>query len=132
MPSIRYNYNRQVSPPAPFAHVLVRCRDTGAEVDLLPALIDTGADRTIVPTRVVDTLGLARLGLVSIQGVGGSVEAYSFLVEIVVRGMEPVEVSAVEIPDEPFVLVGRDVLNRFRMVLDGPAAILEIESRSLD
>jgi hypothetical protein len=29
--------------------------------------------------------------------------------------------------DEPYVLLGRDILNRYRVVLDGPKQKLEIE-----
>ena len=38
--------------------------------------------------------------------------------------LHPVEILAA---DEPYVLLGRDVLNRHRMVMDGPKQSLEIE-----
>jgi hypothetical protein len=55
---MRYAYNRQVEPPAPFIHVALKCLETGKSVDNLPALIDTGADRTVIPASLVDLLGL--------------------------------------------------------------------------
>jgi hypothetical protein len=38
---IRYNYNQQLTPPAPFVHVTVRPPERGIAVSDLPALVDT-------------------------------------------------------------------------------------------
>jgi hypothetical protein len=38
-----------------------------------------------------------------------------------------VKASVLAIANEPFVLLGRDVLNHFRMTLDGPNSLLDIE-----
>ena len=55
---MRYTYNRQVEPPAPFIHVSLKCLETGKSVDDLPALIDTAADRTVIPGGLVGLLEL--------------------------------------------------------------------------
>ena len=49
-----------------------------------------------------------------------------FLVEISVHGLPPVALRAVLGAHEPWILLGRDVLNRLRVLLDGPAQGLEI------
>jgi hypothetical protein len=46
---IRYAYNRQVEPPAPFVHVTLRRPGQDQASEELPAQIDTAADRTVIP-----------------------------------------------------------------------------------
>jgi hypothetical protein len=58
---IRYTYNRQVELPAPFIHVSLRCVETGKSIDNLPALIDTAAERTVIPEGLVRLLALVPL-----------------------------------------------------------------------
>ncbi|CAN5760668.1 hypothetical protein BH23PLA1_BH23PLA1_34350 [soil metagenome] len=50
----------------------------------------------------------------------------TYLVELAIRGLptQPVEVFAHA--GEPYVLLGRDVLNQHRLLLDGPGLALEI------
>jgi hypothetical protein len=124
---IRYAYNRQVDPPAPFVHVSLRRPVEGPSMDDLPAQIDTGADRTVIPGGLVARLGLVPLDELPIAGFGGQVLLVAtYLVELSLRGQpsRPIEVLAHE--GEPYVLLGRDVLNHHRLLLDGPGLALEI------
>jgi predicted aspartyl protease len=124
---IRYRYNQQVSPPAPFIHVAVRRPGDEASVRDLPAQIDTAADMTVIPWRIVEELQLLQHDEIETLGFGGHVaSATSFLVQLQIHQLEPVAVEVVADRDEPYVLIGRDVLNRHRVVLDGPQLILEI------
>jgi hypothetical protein len=61
---MRYTYNRQVEPPAPFVHVSLNCLETGNSLDNLPALVDTAADRTVIPGGLVGRLALVPLARV--------------------------------------------------------------------
>ena len=70
---IRYRYNQQVSPPAPFIHVTIRRPGDEVSFRVLPAQ------------------------------------------------------EALANRDEPYILLGRDVLNSHRIVLDGPQLVLEID-----
>ncbi len=47
-------------------------------------------------------------------------------VEITIRSLESVRVKVIASESEEFIILGRDVLNRFRIVLDGPGSALEI------
>jgi hypothetical protein len=49
-----------------------------------------------------------------------------YLVEVILHDLPPIEVRAVLGGREPYVLLGRDVLNHLRIVLDGPQLSLEI------
>src|SRR4051794_4057129 len=72
---IRYAYNRQLSPPAPFVHVSVQSLAGDSISDSLPAQIDTGADRTVIPGGLVDSLGLLPLDELPFLGLGGHLVA---------------------------------------------------------
>jgi len=44
----------------------------------------------------------------------------TYLVELRVKELDPVTVKALASPDEPYALLGRDVLNRFTILPYGP------------
>jgi hypothetical protein len=44
-----------------------------------------------------------------------------------IRSFPPMTVEVLAHPAEPFILLGRDVLNHYRILLDGPKLALEIE-----
>jgi predicted aspartyl protease len=124
----RYRYNNQVSPPAPFAYASLGAPVEGARSLEYPVQLDTAADMTVVPWRVVEGLQLDPLGEFEALGLGGHVMTLpTFLVRIQLRGLPPQVVEVLASPDEPYVLLGRDVLNHFRVTLDGPNLVLEIE-----
>jgi len=58
---VRYTYNQQVSPPAPFVHVSVCPPREGATGITVPAQIDTAADLSVIPGRLVEELQLAHV-----------------------------------------------------------------------
>ncbi len=53
-----YRYNRQVSPPAPFVYVSVCAAVEGTAAAECPAQLDTAADLTVIPSRLVEELQL--------------------------------------------------------------------------
>ena len=59
---IRYRYNSQVQPPAPFVYVALRNPADGVELRDVPAQVDSAADRTVLPDAVVHALGLPQMG----------------------------------------------------------------------
>jgi predicted aspartyl protease len=124
---IRYKYNTQVDPPAPFVLVTLRNPADGAELREVPAQIDTAADLTVLPSRFAHDLGLSEIGQARIVGLGGvSYSASVFVVLLGIHDSSPTPLRVVSSVDEPWVLLGRDVLNTRRMVLDGPELALEI------
>ncbi len=124
---IRYRYNTQLQPPAPFVHLLLRNPADGSELPAVPAQIDTAADLTVLPQALVKNLGLAQIGSMLIGGLGGityTLPTYVVLVGIHDLAMQPVKVVASA--DEAWPLLGRDLLNAVRLTLDGPQSVLEI------
>jgi predicted aspartyl protease len=124
---IRYAYNRQLTPPAPFVHVTLRCIETGHFREAVPAQLDTAADRTVIPGSLISELGLVPIDELPIIGFGGQLlHVRTYLIELTIRDLVPVQVEAVGHSDEPYVLLGRDVLNQHLITLDGPHLAVEV------
>lgn len=124
---VRYQYVAEFGPPAPFAYVTVQNPVNDQASIEMPALIDSGADRTVIPGKLVGDLRLTPLRTVVMGALGGDqhkLTAYSVVVQM--RHAEPMEIEVVAHDAESYVLLGRDVLNQLRIVLDGPNQILEI------
>ena len=123
----RYRYNQQVRPPAPFVYVGIASPGENSRLDDIAAQVDTAADITVIPSGLMNELQLVQLDLTMAVGFDGRLaEVPSFLVKIAIRGFEESLTKVLASRDEPFVLLGRDVLNRHRLVLDGRALSLEI------
>ncbi|MBI2926010.1 MAG: retroviral-like aspartic protease family protein [Verrucomicrobia bacterium] len=125
---IRYRYNQQLSPPAPFVHVSLQGLEGSGAIADLPAQLDTAADMTVIPAALADRLGLVPFGTVQVSAFGGLLTTEcTLLARVQIRDHEPEVVKLVSSADETHILLGRDVLNRHRLVLDGPRGVLEID-----
>lgn len=113
-------------PPAAFVHVNLSSDETGRRVESLPALADTGADQTVLPDRVVSELQLVPFDRVTVSGYNGPAEdCQTYLVRLAVRDLPPVEMTVLASWSESYAILGRDLLNRHRVVFDGPNQRLE-------
>jgi hypothetical protein len=123
----RYRYNRQLDPPAPFVHVTLERPDGESVLRDLPAQLDTAADLSVVPAGLVRQLGLIQFDALPVAAFGGIIRTVAtHLVRLTVRGLEPVVIEILCGAEEPHILLGRDVLNRYRILLDGPRTVMEI------
>ena len=125
---IRYTYLSQFQPPAPFVYVTLRNPVSGAEQRDVPAQVDSGADCTVLTDALLGSLGLPQMGRLPIKGLGGMTHHLpTYSVAVGIHNLQVVVVEAVVSPGEPWVLLSRDVLNAYRLLLDGPQLGLEIE-----
>lgn len=124
----RYAYTPLGRFPAPFVHVTLRNPRSGEETVDLPAQVDPGADRTVIPSSAIQTLGLLQLDEIPVGGLEGTVVTLpTFVVQLTVRHQTPLLLEVIGGRNEKWILLGRDVLNCYRIVLDGPRLGLEIE-----
>jgi Aspartyl protease len=99
----------------------------GTEARDVPAQVDTAVDRTVLPDALVRALGLSQTGTLSVGGLGGITYTLpTYAVLLAVHDLPLKAVKVVGSPNEPWVLLGRDVLNAHRLMLDGPQSVLEI------
>ncbi len=124
---IRYTYVRQLEPPAPFVKLTLQNPVTGAELRDVTAQLDNAADRTLLPEQAVQALSLPQIGSIPIGGVGGIVQQMpSYPVRVAIHDLPALTIEVVSSPGESWVLLGRDVLNAHKILLDGPNLVLEI------
>ena len=100
-----------------------RNRDWIYELD---AILDTGADVTLIPLEAVSTLRLPLLdGRVPVVGVGGAMtmgfpcQANLQLGEIQLALLEVIGCEAMAIGGQDQMIIGRDILNQFCIRFDG-------------
>lgn len=97
------------------------------------ALIDTGAQRTVISPEVLRKTGLSKINEADVRGVGGIMRAGVYVASLQfprcgLRTIEVMEVSCCELPHILYhCLLGRDVLTRWKVTYDGPAGTWFIE-----
>lgn len=124
---IRYNYVEDVQPPAPFVHLRADNPVNGSTLKDVAAQIDTGADRTLIPESLVEALNLPQLGALLIRATGGAQQRLpTYPLQLRIRNLTPVTLEVVASAGEQWTRIGRDVLNRYRIVIDGPQLTIEI------
>jgi len=108
------------SPPAPVASVVVRRPDGDSSVSDVSMLIDSGADVTLIPRSAIEALGLLGTGrryqLPSFDGTTSESEAVQVDLVFLNRRFRGQYLSV----DGEVGILGRDVLNHLRLLLDGP------------
>jgi len=122
-----YAYSGHYDPAAPAVEIEVRGPGLNSKVMRLTALIDSGADATMLPIQVLRAVGAKHVETRYIRGVTGArqlAETYLALIQI---GPHTVPTTnAIALTRAEGVILGRDVLNHLVVILDGPAQVVEI------
>ncbi len=123
---MRAAYDTSSFPPAPFLPVQLAGLTAHAETVTVQAKLDTGADLTAIPVAVIERLRLMPASEIEVEGYDtrrATVRAYDVNLQI-----DQLKVTGLLVIGfaEDYVLLGRDVLNRMRVLLDGPALTTEI------
>ena len=119
-------YNHQIEPPGPFLEIIIRHPRLPAKFQIVPAKLDTGADISAIPQRIVDELELLPVRTLLIEGYDGSqtaIDTYAVTIEAAKAPFRQTEV--ILIPEE-HALLGRDLLNFFYIQLNGPTLTFDL------
>jgi len=122
------SYNPAYYPPAPILEVVFIAQPHGAKSAASMGFLDTGADMTIAPKRLLQLLEARPLAFKYVRSyIGERRSVRTYAVDVVIDGitLPGIEVIGDDIR-EP--LLGRDVLNRLRLVLDGPRQKIEVHA----
>ena len=88
------------------------------------ALVDTGATITCVPEKVIADLGRRNLWATRIKvsgAFGPKLGREAYLIDIRLANCYFHKIEVVVLPSgKDYAIVGRDILNRYRIIFDGP------------
>lgn len=118
-------YNRQFRPSIPVVTIRLYSSSSDSFSGEYSALVDTGSDASLVPLHKLIELQAEETApgwLISITGERKPVSLYFVDVYVGNRALSGIRVIAD--PDAEEVILGRDVLNKLSLFLDGPEANL--------
>ena len=122
---ITYRYNPQIEPPGPLVNVVVRSPEDKEVFLSSPALVDAGADYSVITPKIFEELAPYRVDEIYIEsyiGDGDTHRRYSVNIEIHHWIFRQVPVI---VGDDDYVILGRDILNHFDLRLNGIDGKLE-------
>jgi hypothetical protein len=108
-------------PAAPVARVTLRHPDNGQSIADVPMLIDSGADATLLPRAAVVSLGIMGTGeQFRLEAFDGSINESEAVHAVLVLLNKTFRGRFLQTESEVGV-IGRNILNHLRLLLDGPA-----------
>lgn len=131
-----WSYLTGYTPPAPVMEIFFGL--PGEALDLGPhiAFVDAGADMAIVPQYLLIAAGIPAVAEAQVRGQwSASRAAHLYLVDLQVAGVRLPDVYVVGNDEGDEIILGRNVLNKLTLLLDGPrqqASVLdELAARRL-
>lgn len=108
-------------PPAPLARVILRNPGNAVTVADVPMLLDSGADVTLIPAKLVNQIGLTADAdtIYELTGFDGSTTLAS-VVQLEMRFLNKTFRGRFLLIDQDWGVLGRDILNLVSLLLDGP------------
>lgn len=118
--SISFTYSRRFDPAMPVVEATVKAVGLSSPTSVVTALVDSGADATILPLSVL--LGARYVRGRVMRGVTGIPENVdNYLVSIQIGPYTVHGIRAVAYGNNMDPIIGRDVLNNLVVTLDGLA-----------
>jgi predicted aspartyl protease len=119
-------YDSSLDPPAPLLQITVAGIVGTGHREAVPALLDTGSDVTAIPARLVDPLRLYPIGRLRLEDVEArTASVFTYAVQLTVAGVTTPRLEVI-LTGFDFAVLGRDVLNRFYLLLNGPEQIFDV------
>ncbi len=122
-------YSQEYFPPAPILLVSLAVPEEAPQLGPVSALIDTGADGTFVPTTLLEESGVPVAYMTNVRSYPGEK-----LFRVSVHKVDLIFFDSIRLPNTEVVgddwgeqiIIGRNVLNRLRLLLDGPSQVTNV------
>jgi predicted aspartyl protease len=127
----KYRYDEQIfNPPAPVIDVSLSLPITQSQLQSVNlkslALLDSGADITVIPEQIVQELQLKYVDEITASGYDGvPKQAFIYSVKLIFNDLGGFIVRVIA-SNTDHVLIGRDILNKWSLLLEGRRRIFEI------
>ena len=124
-----YAYDNSHDPALPVIAVEISTSEGGnSKTREFSAIIDSGADGTLIPLTDLQMLGVPIARKARLRGITGtSLWVNVYVVSLHIGQISLAGVRVIASPSDEAIL-GRNVLNQLRITLDGPAEMTELES----
>jgi predicted aspartyl protease len=120
---MKYPYSSRYQPPCPVVEVVLSNSEEGLRTAEMNALLDTGSDGSLVPLAYLQQILAPALVDARIRSHWGQDRAVQlFLVDIELGDLRLPGILVVGDEQGDEVVLGRNILNKLRLVLDGPAS----------
>lgn len=120
--SISFTYSRRFDPTMPVVEATVKAVGMSRPASVVTALVDSGADATILPLSLLRQIGARYVRGRVMRGVTGTPENVdTYLVSIQIGPYTVHGIRAVAYDNNMDPIIGRDVLNNLVVTLDGMA-----------
>jgi predicted aspartyl protease len=126
---MKYAYDAAYEPIFPAAPVVLRNSEEGLRTEKVQALVDTGSDGSLVPITYLEQILAPPMTDTHIRSHWGEWRsAQLFAVDIELGSLRLPDVFVVGDEQGTEIVLGRNVLNKLRVLLDGPAGQIDIKS----
>ncbi len=126
---MKYAYAAAYQPPFPAAPIVLRNSEEGLRTEQVQALLDTGSDGSLVPIAYLEEILAPPLVDTHIRSHWGEWRAAQlFVVDIELGNLRLPGVFVVGDEQGSEIVLGRNVLNKLRVLLDGPVGQYDIRS----
>lgn len=115
-------YDADYEPAAPALTIGIGSPRSNVAQNEVTALVDTGADVTMIPLSILRSSGGRVKEKGQLRGIlGEPVIVNRYLITVYVAGYAIRGIRAVALKDNREAIIGRDVLNQLELTLNGPA-----------
>jgi predicted aspartyl protease len=123
---LTFRYNRGLSPPAPYLDLEIAPFGRRRKPIRRRAKLDSGASMTVIPYSLLNQWQIPFVETVEVRAYNGQVSRRPVYVVNIVIGSRHFQEVRVTVAPRRDILLGRDVMNRLRILLDGPDLVTEI------
>lgn len=124
---MKYPYDTRYEPPFPAVPISLVNKEESLTISVDDALLDTGADGTLVPIAHLQEILAPALTDARIRSHWGEWRIVQlFAVNIEFGDLSLTNMFVIGDEQGEDVILGRNVLNKLRLLLDGPSSLMEM------